>query len=166
MNCHQWVLPGILADRVNKRRHWYFGAHYRSKARELFAFWQAARAGTASAVACCYGNKADDSVAAPVAVYATKVRVDRPGYLLMQHGSYQLVEASDQPSIPSGEVFVYRGVGNANTFQWPQLGPLAGRRQQAIWRRYVAVQTHVLSDSVRSFNSIHDRAARGVSDRI
>lgn len=29
-----------------------------------------------------------------------------------------------------------------------------------IWQRYIAVQAHVLADSVRSFNSIHDRTKR------
>ena len=31
---------------------------------------------------------------------------------------------------------------------------------RSTWRRYLDVQAHVLSDSARSFNSIHDRTKR------
>ena len=33
-------------------------------------------------------------------------------------------------------------------------------QDRGIWRRYVRAQADMLSDSVRSFNSIHDRAKR------
>jgi hypothetical protein len=154
-----WILPGVLADRVNKRRHWYFGACHKEWARELFGFWHSARNGRVTEIACCAGRAGADSVTAPIAIYATTVRVDRPGYLLMQHGSYQLVEVDDQPLLPNGELLIYRGVGEDPIFRWPQVRLLDGLSRK-VWRTYVAVQAEVLSDSVRSFNSIHDRAVR------
>jgi len=45
------------------------------------------------------------------------------------------------------------------------MGPLDATKQR-IWQRYIAVQAYVLSDSVRSFNSIHDRAKRAETCHI
>lgn len=158
-----WVLPGILADGVNKRRHYYFGAPHKDTARDLFDFWQAARSKRVSEVARCHGKVGDHHITAPLAVYSVVVRVDRPGYLLMQHGSFQLVEAVDQPELPSGEVLIYRGIGDDETFRWSNR---CGGAQKDIWQRYVAVQAYVLADAIRSFNSIHDRASRSETGHL
>lgn len=61
--------------------------------------------------------------------------------------------------LKSGDVLLYRGVGEADVFRLFHTGPPEGG-DRSIWRRYVQVQTGLLSDSVRSFNSIHDRAKR------
>ena len=37
---------------------------------------------------------------------------DTPCSLLIQYGSYQWVSLEDQPSIPAGEVWLYRGIGS------------------------------------------------------
>jgi hypothetical protein len=154
-----WILPAILADHVNKRRHWWFGATHKHHTSELFRFWNAARQGAVSEVICRIGEVSHDLVRAPVAVYATTVHACELGYLLMQHASYQFVRADQQPLISSGEVLLYRGVEKAERFCWPRIGPL-DEKHRDIWCRYVEAQAHILSDSVRSFNSIHDRAVR------
>src|SRR5580700_10086961 len=83
------------------------------------------------------------------------------GSLLIQHGSYQWVSLEDQPSIPAGEVSLYRGIGQATRFRClrfrpEELSPANGE----IWRKYLRVQADMLSDSILSFNTIHDRVKR------
>ncbi len=155
-----WIIPGIFSDGANKRLHYFFGASRKEDARELFSFWTSARDHTSTRLALSFGTVATDFVTAPIAVYdATTAHLRGPAYLFMQHGSYQVVEATDQPLLRSGEVVLYRGIGRAETAHLFQPGDLDAR-DRSVWRRYVRVQADVLSDSVRSFNSIHDRAKR------
>ena len=155
-----WIIPGILADEVNRRGHYFFGAPYREHARHLFSFWTAARDRTRTPVALRFGTVDMDSVTAPIAVYdAPAGHLRGPGYLFMQHGSYQVVEVADQPLLQSGELVLYRGIGQAETARLFQPGNL-DLRDRSVWCRYVRVQAEVMSDSVCSFNSIHDRTKR------
>lgn len=156
---YSWVVPGIFADTVNLRRHYYFGAHRRDDARAVFDFWEKARAGSVATVAYTTGSAVDRTVAAPLSAYHATDRFGDPIFVLIQHGSYQLLPADNQPLLASGEVLLYRGVGEAEKFH------LVRRDARAVdscdaWRRCMAVQAHVLSDAVRSFNSIHDRTKR------
>jgi hypothetical protein len=62
----------------------------------------------------------------------------------------------DQPTIPAGEVLLYRGIGQATRFRCvrfrpEELSPANGE----IWRKYLRVQADMLSDSILSFNTIH-----------
>lgn len=156
-----WVLPDIFASEVNTLQHYYFGAWRKDGARDLFAFWHAAREGKVDRMAYYHGVVTPESVTAPIAVYLAPSRLAEARYLLMQHGSYQLVRVADQPLLESGDVLLYRGVQEAELFRWLRVEPdmHADERRQA-WRAYVKAQAHVLSDSIRSFNSIHDRAKR------
>jgi hypothetical protein len=86
---------------------------------------------------------------------------DTPGFLLIQHGSYQWISLEDQPSIRAGEVWLYRGIGRPPRvrclrFRPEELSPANGE----IWRKYLRVQAGMLSDSILSFNTIHDRVKR------
>jgi hypothetical protein len=155
-----WIIPGIFADGANKRLHYFFGASRRENAREIFSFWTAARERASTRLALCLGTVSTDVVTAPIAVYdATPAHLRGPAYLFMQHGSYQVVEVTDQPLLNSGEVVLYRGIGRAETAHLFGTGDLDAH-DRSVWRRYVRVQAALLSDSVRSFNSIHDRAKR------
>jgi hypothetical protein len=153
---YNYVLPGVFADDTNIRLHYHFGGGYRLETDDIFDFWAAARRGEVKAVAVWHGKLTRSSVAAPVAVYEAKARFGHPGYLLMQHGSYQLIDAEYQPYLPK-DVLLYRGVQKARVFKW--ISPRNGRHRRT-WQQYVATQGYVLSDSIRSFNSIHDRAVR------
>jgi hypothetical protein len=157
---YSWIVPGIFADKTNRRHHYYFGASYREQASELFAFWAAARQGDARRLAFCLGSVDSETVAAPVAVYSAPgtARWRGPACMFIQHGSYQIVEEKDQPLLESGEVMLYRGIGDADEFRFFQAG--VETADGTTWRRYVQIQAELLSDSVRSFNSIHDRAKR------
>jgi hypothetical protein len=154
-----WVLPEIFAEGAPKRRHRYFGASFQDEASELFSFWASARRGELDPVFRVLGSVGDEVVAAPMAVYRTEVRSREPAYVMIQHGSYQLVREADQPLVTSGELLLYRGLGHSAEFRWLEhfdFDPIERR----IWRSYVEIQGEILSDAVRSFNSIHDRTSR------
>ena len=163
---YSWVLPAILADRVNKRQHYYFGTPHRSHASELFEFWANARRGRVERVALCTGTSKRARTTAPMAVYRQLTGIQRHGLLFIQHGSYQLVQEADQPGVARGEVILYRGLHNAPTFQLlDDLGFHSPASSDAL-RRYLDLQAHVLADSARSFNAIHDRTKRCETSHI
>jgi len=155
-----WVLPDVFADGTAGRRpHFWFGAARREDAREIFAFWETARSRPPDQVLVQAGLVADDRVTAPIAVYRTMRALGGPALLLVQHGSYQLVDPADQPQVGNGFLLLYRGVQKERRFRTETLGS-SDTGAQRTWRRYLGVQAHVLSDSVRSFKSVHDRARR------
>jgi hypothetical protein len=160
---YSWILPGIFNPQVNLREHRYFGDRLKDSARFLFDFWaNAGRDGTALQRYCQFGIFSDNELKTPMAAYHhVRDHRDTPGSLLIQHGSYQWVSPEDQPSIPAGEVSLYRGIGQATRFRClrfrrEELSPANGE----IWRKYVRVRADMLSDSVLSFNTIHDRLKR------
>jgi hypothetical protein len=156
-----WVLPGILGDGVNKRRHFYFGEQGKEHAEQLFAFWRAARQRAATRIALLLGSRAEDSVIAPVAAYAARLRFKQLAFVLMQHGSYQILGVDQQPLLDAGEVVLYRGIEKADTFRFLRVGETNPESEVGrIWRRYMRTQAHVMSDSTLSFNSVHDRTKR------
>lgn len=161
-----WVMPGILGDAVNRRWHYYFGAWNRDQAERVFAFWQAARARTVTRVGLVLGHAADESVRAPIAAYACRVRGE-PVYVFMQHGSYQVIEADRQPLLETGDVVLYRGIGEAERFRFFRVGARSPETASGLaFARYARTQARVLSDSTLSFNSIHDRAKRTETGHI
>ena len=161
-----WVMPGIFSDESNKRRHFYFGGAPRDGAERLFSFWQAARTKAVGRVALLLGRSDESSVHAPVAVYACSLAND-PVYVLVQHGSYQVLGVDRQPLLDSGEVVLYRGVGTAETFRFLRIGSREPESEQGrVIRAYAKTQARVLADSTLSFNSIHDRAKRTETSHI
>lgn len=81
--------------------------------------------------------------------------------MLTQHGSYQWISAEDQPNIERGQVLLYRGIGENPAFRCLQFRPEElSPANRNIWRKYLAVQAAMLSDSVLSFNTVHDRVNR------
>ena len=160
---YSWVLPGIFDPSTNTRRHFYFGAHYKKEdAKELFSFWNAARQGRTMPVARHFGGVgADARISAPMAIYSALDLGGRAGYLFMQHGSYQLVSTANQPRLPAGEVVLYRGIGRSRVFRFLRVDHSRGNSAwRLLWQNYIRAQSRMLSDSVLSFNSIHDRARR------
>lgn len=164
---YSWIVPEIFAASTNTRSHFYFGSQIKDHADELFSFWHTAREGRALRVACHLGAVDAPEVTAPLAVYAMSDLRGRPRYLLMQHGSYQILRAEEQPLLDSGEVVLYRGVQKSDVFRFPQVrGSGLDLGQGHVWQKYVRIQRRILSDSVLSFNSIHDRAKRCETSHI
>jgi hypothetical protein len=159
------ILPGIFADHVNLRRRLYFGGAYKENVREVLAFWETARQGKVNRAAFCLGESGATTVTAPLAVYRAVSPWRDEVFVFIQHGSYQIVRVAEQPLLESGEVLLYRGLQNATEFRRLRLGTLDSTKQET-WTRYHSVQAHVLSDSERSFNSIHDRARRSETVHI
>lgn len=161
---YTWILPQIFNPRVNLREHRYFGSPLKDSARFLLDFWANARRGHGPALQkyCQFGFFSDDELRTPMAAYHhVRPYRDTSGSLLLQHGSYQWVSLEDQPAVPAGEVSLYRGIGQATRFQCLRFLPeeLSPAKRE-IWRRYLRVQADMLSDSIVSFNTMHDRVKR------
>lgn len=157
-----WVLPQIFNPELDLRKHYYFGALYRSEAKNIFRFWERAREGRVVRRFRELGVVSANELKAPIAVYDHQHWADsRQGLLLIQHGSYQCVERPSQPYIETGEVLLYRGVEQVSVFRWLwfELEKLSAIDME-VWRKYLNLQVQMLSDSVLSFNTIHDRTKR------
>jgi len=160
---YSWILPEIFDAKVNKRCHYYFGAPIREDAARLFEFWKQARNGQIKRVYYFPGVIAGDGLSVPVAAYRATLHPydDSDSWLLMQHGSYQWIRLAAQPHLEEGQILLYRGIQEAKTFHYPDLGQdLRGAANRKIWDRYLALQWRMLSDSALSFNTIHDRTKR------
>ncbi len=88
---YSWVVPGILREGINKRRHYWFGDPSKDerKVRLLFRFWNA---GAHDPLFVSNGvARADADVSAPTAAYR-RADVHPSGHtsqhlMMMQHGS-------------------------------------------------------------------------------
>jgi len=157
-----WILPGVLNPRVNPRHHCYFGAYSKDDAVDIFRFWNAARARAVEQVFVRDGSLGNGQVSAPLAAYHWNAWRLRPSFMLIQHGSYLCIDVGDQPALASGVAHLYRGIQKSDVF----VTPSAHRAPDAWWRNYLAVQAEVLSDSMTSFNSVHDRVKRTETTHI
>jgi hypothetical protein len=161
---YSWILPGIFDPKVNLREHRYFACRSKSNARALFDFWGNIRKGVGAARQrySQLGVFSDVEVTAPIAAYHhVRKPYDAAGTMLIQHGSYQWIADQDQPNIECGQVLLYRGIQENAAFRCLQfrveeLSPA----NRDIFRKYLGVQAAMLSDSVLSFNTIHDRVNR------
>jgi hypothetical protein len=161
---YSWILPGIFDPKVNLREHRYFGSARKSSARFLFDFWGNVRKGNGAALQqySQLGVFSDVEVKAPIAAYHhVRKLYDTAGCVLIQQGSYQWIAHQDQPCIERGQVLLYRGIGESKAFRCLQFQPEElSPAHREIWRKYLGVQATMLSDSVLSFNTIHDRVNR------
>jgi len=161
---YSWILPGIFDPKVNLREHRYFGSPLKSSSRFLFDFWGSIRKGNAAALPqySQLGVFSDIEVKAPIAAYHHVGKLyDMAGSVLIQHGSYQWISDQDQPNIERGQVLLYRGIAENAAFRCLQFQPEdLSPANHDIWRKYLGVQATMLSDSVLSFNTIHDRVNR------
>jgi hypothetical protein len=157
-----WVIPGVIRPDLLRFRHYYFGACYRGKAADAFNFWAAARAGRVSRLLVRAPAVTSSEAETPIAVYQYKERTKyQPDFILIQHGSYQFLSEKDQPMLEQGDVLLYRGIRHARAFRWLRFSPGSlPADQRSTWAAYLRAQREMLSDSVLSFNSIHDCAVR------
>jgi hypothetical protein len=155
---YSWVIPAIFSSGVNLRRHFWFGGPWRDspEVRLLFEFWNAARQGKVDALYVANGIAGPDGVTAPLAVYRhSQTRpFPRERLILIQHGSYLIVEAESQPYIDRGEAVLYRGVQEAEVFLFRRLVNADVRS------RLMGVHAQTLTDSVTSFNAVHSNVSR------
>ncbi len=161
---YSWILTGIFDPTVNRREHRYFGSRLKNSARFLFDFWGNTRKGNGVALQqySQLGVFSDIEVKAPIAAYYhVRKPYDTAGSVLIQHGSYQWISDQDQPNIDRGQALLYRGIAENTAFRCLQFEPEhLSPANHDIWRNYLGVQATMLSDSVLSFNTIHDRVNR------
>ncbi len=144
---YSWVVPGLLREGVNRKRHYWFGEPWKDDptVQRLFRFWNDARRGACNPLFVSNGlaDPATD-VTAPIAAY----RHDGP-LVFMQHGSYHIGDMDSQPRIEQGEAMLFRGIQSAPEFLVYRLSTAAARR------RIMDVHARSLTDSVVSFNAAH-----------
>lgn len=167
---YSWILPGIFDPTINLRQHRYFGSRLKSDARFLFDFWGDIRKGNGAGRQRIsnLGVFSEFEVKAPIAAYHhVRKPYDTAGSVLIQHGSFQWISDHDQPNFECGQVLLYRGIAENTAFRCLQFRledlSLANRD---ILRTYLGVQAAMLSDSVLSFNTIHDRVNRCETDGL
>jgi len=165
---YSWILPKIFDPEENLRNHFYFGIRYKHGAKFLFQFWERARKGHAQQNVCKLGLLATKEVKAPIAAYHHVLEPgSKWGSLLIQHGSYQWIDLQSQPHIERGQVLLYRGIERASAFRYLWLEPEKfSPFNLEIWRKYLTLQAQMLSDSVLSFNTIHDRTKRAETSHL
>jgi hypothetical protein len=156
------ILPEIFNVKVQKRRHHYFGTPIRDYAKPLFEFWAQARRREVDRVYLSLGSFTESTLCAPVAVYRARLgsHDESDQWLFIQHGSYQWISSADQPHVEEGCVLLYRGIQREQTFRYQSLERDRQPTHQWTWKRYLALQWKMLSDSSLSFNTIHDRTKR------
>jgi hypothetical protein len=159
---YSWILPGIFDATVNLREHRYFGSPLKSDARFLFDFWGDVRKGKAAVRHTQLGAFSDVQVTAPIAAYRQANKLyGTAGSVLIQHGSYQWISDQDQPHMEQGQALLYRGIAETKAFHCLQFrAEELSAANRDIWRTYLGVQAAMLSDSVLSFNTVHDRVNR------
>lgn len=153
---YSWIVPGILREGANKRRHYWFGDTMKDhpKVRLLFRFWNPARQGAHDPLLVFNGvARPEADVRAPIAAYR-HADVHPSGHaserlIMMQHGSYHIGDIDSQPWIEHGEVVLYRGIQTAEVFVLHRLTTTETRR------RVMNVHASSLMDSVISFNAAH-----------
>jgi hypothetical protein len=155
---YSWIIPGIFSDRANRRRHYWFGCAHKdaTEVRLLFAFWNRARQGDIQELFVSSGRARGNDVTAPLAAYRQPgIYASMPdSIVLIQHGSYLIVDLESQPYIDRGDLVLYRGIQNAKRFTVYRLA------NTHTWLRLMEVHAQSLKDSVISFNAVHCNVSR------
>lgn len=157
-----WLFPDIINNTSDKKRHYYFGHPIKTYSDSLFSFWDLARNGKVKQVKLCYGHKDGIDFKAPIAVYQYRPQYKKHDvYLLIQHGSYQLIPMEDQPFMNKGLIIIYRGVGKSKEYKYLKIElPLTNKKHYVLLDKYFAVQEKTFSDSALSFTIAHAYVAR------
>jgi hypothetical protein len=154
---YSWVVPGILGLDTNRRRQYWFGDP-RKDAPDvslLFQFWNRARRGEFDALYVSNGFVGPFAdVTAPLAAYRHSSGSGKERLILIQHGSYQIVDVQSQCWVDRGEALLYRGIQNTETYLLDRL------TTQDTRVRLMSVHARSLTDSVVSFNSVHCNLVR------
>ena len=78
-----------------------------------------------------------------------------------------MVPVEEQPLLDSGDVILYRGVHESDVFRFLQVDRHnLDQEKRDVWQKYIKTQEQMLSDSILSFNTIHDRAKRCETSHI
>lgn len=156
---YNFIFPGIFAQHVNVRRHYWFG-DFGDKddfnIAFLRSFWEEARCGHVQPIFINEPSHDLIDFEAPIAIFKyTSKHLRRSYYLFIQHGSYLEIPVSEQPLIEDGFVQIYRGIGNGKEFNVYRMPD-----DEHLIDKYRRVCSHYLSDSAKSFISVHGNTFR------
>ncbi len=161
---YNFILQDILNNKINKREHRYFGCKYKNyDVKILLDFWNSAGLNNINHIYYSNGKKEKYSCTAPIAVYLYSNRkyLSKDIYILIQHGSYQMIESEGQPYIKDGYVVLYSGIGKKKIFKHLSFKEnKLNNKAKKILRQFNDIQYDFLSDSVKSFKLSHHRIKR------
>lgn len=161
---YNFILPDILNNKVNKREHRYFGCRCNDyDVKVLLDFWNSDRLNNINRIYYSNGKKAEYSCTAPIAVYLynSGKYLSKDIYILIQHGSYQMIKTEKQPYIKDGYVILYSGIGKKKIFKYLSFNEnKLNNKAKKILRQFNDIQYDFLSDSVKSFKLSHHRIKR------
>ncbi len=100
------------------------------------------------------GTSGPTDVMAPIAGYRHPGPSLAERLILIQHGSYSIVDEGSQPAIARGEAVLYRGIQQAETYSLHRLISAETRA------RLMSLYARTLADSVTSFNTAHCNVSR------
>ena len=153
---YSWIMPGVFSPGTNIRSHFWFGAPWKHspEVRRLFEFWNRARQTQLDALYVSNGSAGPAGVTAPIAGYRHPGPSTTERLILIQHGSYLIVDEESQPAIARGEAVLYRGIQQAETYTLHRLISADTRA------RLMNTHARTLADSVTSFNAAHCNVSR------
>ena len=146
----------VFCPGTNMRQHFWFGAPCKDSpdVRRLFEFWNRARQVQVDALYLSNGTAGPAGVTAPIAAYRHSSSSTGERLILIQHGSYQIVDKESQPAIDREEAILYPGVRQAEIYTLQRL------ISADIRERLMNIHARTLADSVTSFNVVHCNVSR------
>ena len=148
----------IFNQKVNLREHYWFGdfaGKNNFDVRFLRNFWEEARCGDNQPIV-IHEPPHDANFETPIAIFKhTSKNWRKSFYLLIQHGSYLEIPVDEQPLIEDGFVHIYRGIGTEKEFNIHRMP-----EDQHLLDQYSRICSYYLSDSARSFISVHANTFR------
>lgn len=153
------MFSSIFSQKVNLREHHWFGdpgGQTSFDIRFLKSFWEDARYGCVQPIFTYEPTNDLINFEAPIAIFKHKLKyLRKPHYLFIQHGSYLEIPISEQPLIEEGFVQIYRGIGTAKEFNLYRMP-----EDTHLIDKYRRICSHYLSDSTKSFISMHGSTFR------
>ena len=164
---YSWLMPGVYRD----KRHYYFGKpsllsrRYTGWGIQRFVdFWAKARNREVEPIHVLMGGRCDGGFTAPIGCYRYSTgSANRETYLLIQHGSYLDIDATEQPLIREGLLMLFRGVDRNQKFFWRTLQD-PSPKENRILQRYFDVHKKAFSDAEVSFQVAHALTCRCETD--
>jgi len=159
---YSWIMPRVFSSNTNIRRHFWFGAPSKDSpdVKRMFEFWNTARQTQADALYVSNGKAGPEGVTTPIAGYRHSGPFTTERLILIQHGSYLVLDKESQPAIARGDAVLYRGIQQAERYVLHRL------ISADIRKRLMNIHARTLADSVTSFNAAHCNVSRSETEHL